>query len=53
MAAESDDVAAQHVRTSTMDGHLAYGRRGYPDRVVDWLMAKLDERTRLDAASAG
>lgn len=51
--AESDDVAAQHVRTSTMDGHLAYGRRGYPDRVVDWVMAKLDERTRLDAASAG
>ncbi|WP_345501126.1 cutinase family protein [Pedococcus ginsenosidimutans] len=33
--AEHDDVSAQHLRTSTVEGHLAYGARGYVERIVE------------------
>lgn len=51
--AEHDDVAAQHVRTATMAGHLEYGSRGYADRIADWVVNKVDERLSRSESTVG
>lgn len=39
--AEHDDISAQHVRSSTMGGHLAYASRGYTTLIADLVTTRL------------
>ncbi len=42
--AEPDDIAAQHVRTSSMEGHLGYAERGYVSIISDIVVSRFRSR---------